>query len=95
MADISLNGKQRTYFTHMSDAYAQLCSGDATLMTDQPLDKIPQDGIWGQTEFPALKRTGNVGGEVDLVSSLQPAVSPLASLPTHVEPQSKQTSPQH
>ena len=61
--------KQYTYFTHMSQAYAELCSGQAYLMSATP-DIVPTDGIWFKTEFPTLKKTGNPGGRVDNVSLL-------------------------
>ena len=57
----------RTYFEHMSEAYAALCSGTATLLTKNP-NSVDMSGIWGQTEFPRLQKTGNPGGQVDRVS---------------------------
>lgn len=61
--------KQLTYFTQMSQAYAELCSGQAWLMSATP-DFVPIDGIWFKTEFPTLQKTGNPGGQVNNVSLL-------------------------
>lgn len=55
------------YFAHMSEAMAISCDGFATVMTED-VNNIPQDGTWGRVEQPALKRTGNPGGQVDRVS---------------------------
>ena len=61
--------KRLTYFTHMSEAYAELCNGQAYLMSATP-NSVPTDGIWYNTEFPTLKKTGNPGGQVNIVSIL-------------------------
>lgn len=60
-----------TYFEKMSEAMAISCDVAATVMT-KDVNNIPQDGIWGRIEFPALKRTGNPGGTVDTVSRPYP-----------------------
>jgi len=57
------------YFEHMSEAMAISCDIFATVMTNFT-DNIPQDGIWGRVEQPALQRTGNPGGQIDTVSAL-------------------------
>lgn len=61
------NNKQ-TYFENMSSAMAQLCDIYALVMT-QDTKNVPQTGIWGRVEFPALQQSGNVGGEVITVSN--------------------------
>jgi hypothetical protein len=66
---MSDKAKRLTYFTHMSQAYAELCNGQAWLMSGTP-DSVPTDGIWFNTEFPTIKKTGNPGGQVDNVSLL-------------------------
>jgi len=59
--------KQRTtYFERMSSAMARLCSGFATVMTNNPTN-IPQNGIWGRIEQRDLKLDGNPGGQVDKI----------------------------
>lgn len=63
------SAERLTYFTHMSQAYAELCSGQAYLMSATP-NIVPIDGIWFKTEFPTLKKTGNPGGRVNVVSLL-------------------------
>lgn len=50
----------------MSQAYAELCSGDVLVMTDNPKN-VNEKGIWGQVEKPTLQQTGNVGGQVNVV----------------------------
>ncbi|KAI8938325.1 hypothetical protein NX059_005977 [Plenodomus lindquistii] len=54
------------YFSHMSEAMAISCDNFATVMTNFT-DNVPQDGIWGTVEQPALQRTGNPGGQVDTI----------------------------
>lgn len=54
------------YFEHMSEAMAISCDIFATVMTNFT-DNIPQDGIWGRVEQPALQRTGNPGGQIDTI----------------------------
>jgi hypothetical protein len=66
LRNIMKNNKQ-TYFENMSRAMAQLCDVYALVMTDDPTN-VPQTGIWGRIEFPTLKQSGNVGGEVITVS---------------------------
>jgi hypothetical protein len=63
------DGKRLTYFTHMSQAYAELCSGKAWVMSATP-NAVPTNGIWFKTEFPTLQKTGNPGGQVNIVSLL-------------------------
>lgn len=48
-------GIRRMYFKQMSMAYAQMCSGAAYLYTAD-VNNIPQDGIWGEIEFPTIMR---------------------------------------
>lgn len=54
------------YFAHMSEAMAISCDEFAIVMTED-VQEIPQDGIWGRVEQPALRRIGNPGGQVDHV----------------------------
>ncbi|KAJ9653229.1 hypothetical protein H2198_007587 [Neophaeococcomyces mojaviensis] len=58
----------QTYFSHMSEAFAALCGGTATLLTDNR-NNVDMSGIWGQTEFPTLQKTGNPGGQVNRVDA--------------------------
>ena len=48
---------RNTYFRRISDAMALKCGVFATVMSAQPKDQIPEDGIWYQTEYPRLKQT--------------------------------------
>jgi hypothetical protein len=66
---MGIPSKKKIYFKNMSEAYAELCSGIAYLMSATP-NIVPQDGIWYKTEFPTLKQTDNPGGRVDTVSLL-------------------------
>lgn len=50
----------------MSEAMAISCDEFAIVMTED-VQEIPQDGIWGRVEQPALRRIGNPGGQVDHV----------------------------
>lgn len=50
----------------MSSAMAQLCSCHASVMTKDPT-RVPVTGIFGKTEFSALQREGNQGGQVDMI----------------------------
>lgn len=68
-------GVQRTYFKQMSKAFALMCSGAASLYTEDP-DNIPQDGIWGDTEFPTIMRDSNFdkpNGKVVGVTAFDPS----------------------
>lgn len=62
-----MRNNRQTYFENMSSAMAQLCDVYALVMTNTPTN-VPATGIWGRVEFPTLKQSGNVGGEVSTVS---------------------------
>ncbi|KAM7183847.1 hypothetical protein V8F33_013343 [Rhypophila sp. PSN 637] len=51
---------RRQYFAAMSESMAIMCDVFATVMDPNPVSPR-EDGIWGQTEFPTLKQSGNEG----------------------------------
>jgi len=61
------NGCQRLYFKSMSKAMATQCKGEVFVMTMsnvaglklEPVENIPDDGIWWQVEFPTLIDNAN------------------------------------
>jgi len=61
---------RQTYFENMSQAVAEMCSVFATVMTVD-IQKIPDDGIWHNIEFPTLQLRGNQG-QVDFVEVISP-----------------------
>jgi hypothetical protein len=60
-----------TLFENMSRGFAELCDSFATVMAPDP-NNVPEDGYWGTVEFPAIKQTGNRGGQVDTVKHYVP-----------------------
>ena len=52
----------------MSRAFAQLCSGDSLVMTNDPKD-VPMVGIFGRIELPTAQLETHIGGKVNLVSN--------------------------
>ena len=77
----------QTYFEHMSEAYASLCSEYAWVMSDT-LPDVNEKGIWGKIEKPTLQRVDNIGGKVDQVS-VQVLGNPLESRKTLIQTQDR------
>jgi len=69
--DSKPNGDRQIYFENMSRAFAQLCSGDSLVMTNDPKD-VPMVGIFGRIELPTARLETNIGGKVNLVEAIDP-----------------------
>ncbi|KAF2220208.1 hypothetical protein BDZ85DRAFT_303470 [Elsinoe ampelina] len=70
MCEIAKDGDQvDEYITHMSQAFAELCDGDAKVMAPDP-QNVPMDKIWGKVEFPAVQKTDNKGGQINHVIAI-------------------------
>ena len=65
---INNNPDTQSYFRHMSEAFAALCTDNALVLTNDSYN-VNEKGIWGQVEKPTLQKTGNIGGQCDQVSS--------------------------
>ncbi|KAG8624421.1 hypothetical protein KVT40_007488 [Elsinoe batatas] len=67
MCEIAKDGDQvDEYINHMSQAFAELCDGNAKVMAPDP-QNVPMDKIWGKIEFPAVQKTDNWGGQINHV----------------------------
>ncbi|QIX02277.1 hypothetical protein AMS68_007794 [Peltaster fructicola] len=57
-----------TYFSHMSEAMAKACTISADVL-DANYKSPRTDGIWGQTEYPALTN----GGKINFIRGVEPS----------------------
>lgn len=67
-----------TYFSHMSQAFASLCNGEATVMDksinarNKHFNVVNKSGIWFKIEFPRLQRGYLKKNIVDSIKAISP-----------------------
>lgn len=73
------DGQRRTYFENMSRAMATMCDGPQADVMDHDIHNVYMDSIWGQVEFPQLRRDDNpVSQLVDHIEAINPEGSDSA-----------------
>jgi hypothetical protein len=70
---------RHAYYSSMSNAYARMARETATVMhKTQDYDNPPMDGIWGETELPALRDKTDVEEVSAYCSFSAPTTPPIA-----------------